>query len=233
MRSRFMTPYRRRMSPGTVFLMILLIVVLLSVFLFCFVEYRLMPLVCAGAKSKARQRATEVIAAAVDCALTESDLPLVVLTDGTDGITSVQTNVRAIAALRASAVDFITGTLADEGTMTFTVPLGNLAGSQLAAGHGFPVKIRLVPVSDVIADVHTEFVESGINQTLHKIVLRIRVTVNMLTAAECMTLELSNDICVAETVIVGKVPDAYTAINRFELDEQEENDLNDYAATLP
>ena len=46
-------------------------------------------------------------------------------------------------------------------------------------------------------------------------------------------LELADDILVAETVIVGRVPDAYTAINRFEIDENEENDLNDYAAQLP
>ena len=117
--------------------------------------------------------------------------------------------------------------------MSFSVPLGNLTGTALIAGRGIPINIRFVRIGDVTADIRTEFVESGINQTLHKISMRVRVTLNVLAAGSSIKLEHASDVTLAETVIVGKVPDAYTAINRFEIDEQEENDLNDYAASLP
>ena len=117
--------------------------------------------------------------------------------------------------------------------MTLDIPLGNLAGGMLLTGRGFPVRIKLVPIGDVSGEIYSEFSETGINQTLHRIYLRVRVSMNMIVASDTVRLELADDILVAETVIVGRVPDAYTAINRFEIDENEENDLNDYAAQIP
>lgn len=187
---------------------------------------------CDAAKSRARSFATETVNSAVIDALGQS-VPLVNVKSGADGVASVQTDIAALSRLRAQAISKLSGILYSADTMSFSVPLGNLTGTALIAGRGIPVEIKLVPISDVAADIRTEFIESGINQTLHKIALRVRVTMNVLVAGECVKLELSSDVTLAETVIVGKVPDAYTAINRYEIDEEEENDLNDYAASIP
>ncbi len=159
--------------------------------------------------------------------------PIVSVKANSDGVASVETDIAALSKLRADAITNLSELMSSEEKMSFSVPLGNLTGTALIAGHGLPVKIQLVRIGDVTADVHTEFVESGINQTLHKISLRVRVTVNVFVAGKSEKLEAASNITLAETVIVGKVPDAYTAINRFEIDEDEENDLNDYAASLP
>lgn len=209
-----------------------LILALLALIIFCFVEYRLRPIMCDAAKSRARSFATETVNNAVIDALGQS-APLVSVTSGTDGVASVQTDIAALSRLRAEAISRLSGTLYSADTMSFSVPLGNLTGTALITGRGIPIEIKLVPISDVAADIRTEFIESGINQTLHKIALRVRVTMNVLVAGECVKLELASDVTLAETVIVGKVPDAYTAINRYEIDEDEENDLNDYAASIP
>ena len=138
-----------------------------------------------------------------------------------------------ISRLRADSILNIRGEISDIDRMTLDIPLGNLAGGMLLTGRGIPVRIKLVPIGDVSGEIYSEFSETGINQTLHRIYLRVRVSMNMIVASDTVRLELADDILVAETVIVGKVPDAYTAINRFEIDENEENDLNDYAAQLP
>lgn len=211
---------------------ILLIFMLLFMCIFCFIELRVTPLVAEAAKSRARVFAAELINEAVSASLTEAG-SLVTVGTGPDGVASVETNIPALSALRVEAIGTLTERMSSADNMTFSVPLGNLTGSAVLAGHGIPIRIKLVPIGDVTADIRTEFIESGINQTLHKISLRVRLTVNVLTAGEIIKLELATDVTLAETVIVGKVPDAYTAINRFEIDEEEENDLNDYAATLP
>lgn len=221
---------RRRMSKYICFAVIIFSFAVLCIFTFA--ELRIRPLVNEAAKSRARTYASEIINLSVTDTLSKSS-PLVRVTSGTDGVASVETDIAALSALRACAIKELTDTLSDSGTMSFSVPLGNLSGSTLIAGRGIPVEIKLVPIGDVTADVHTEFIESGINQTLHKITLRVRVTLNVLTAGYTVKLEVASDVTLAETVIVGKVPSAYTAINRFEIDEDEENDLNDYAATLP
>lgn len=205
---------------------------ILALVLFCFIEFSLRPLIAEAAQSRARAYATETVNAAVIDAL-GSGSQVVTVNTSADGVASVETNIAELSKIRADAISNLSKTLASEEKMSFSVPLGNLTGTALVAGRGIPIKIQLVRIGDVTADVHTEFIESGINQTLHKISLRVRVTLNVLAAGRCVKLESASDVTLAETVIVGKVPDAYTAINRFEIDEQEENDLNDYAASLP
>ena len=220
-----------RLSGKRIGLTVLIILVVIF-FSLCFAEMRIRPIVNEAARSRARSYASEIIHLSVTNTLAKSS-PLVSVSSGDYGVASVQTDIASLSHLRAEAIKTLTNTLSDSQTMSFSVPLGNLSGSMLIAGRGIPIEIKLVPIGDVIADIHTEFIESGINQTLHKISMRVRVTLNVLTAGSAVKLEVASDITLAETVIVGKVPDAYTAINRYEIDEDEENDLNDYAATLP
>ena len=213
--------------------MIILILSLLSMVFLTFADLRLKPVVINAARSRARLFASDVISRSVDAAVAESTGSFINVIYGEDGISAIETNVTGISRLRADSILNIRGEISDIDRMTLDIPLGNLAGGMLLTGRGFPVRIKLVPIGDVSGEIYSEFSETGINQTLHRIYLRVRVSMNMIVASDTVRLELADDILVAETVIVGRVPDAYTAINRFEIDENEENDLNDYAAQLP
>ena len=213
--------------------MIILILSLLSMVFLTFADLRLKPVVINAARSRARLFASDVISRSVDAAVAESAGSFINVIYGEDGISAIETNVTGISRLRADSILNIRGEISDIDRMTLDIPLGNLAGGMLLTGRGFPVRIKLVPIGDVSGEIYSEFSETGINQTLHRIYLRVRVSMNMIVASDTVRLELADDILVAETVIVGRVPDAYTAINRFEIDENEENDLNDYAAQIP
>ncbi len=226
-----MTNYKRRTLLARI-AFAALILAILALCLTCVAEYSLRPIINDAAKSRARSFATETVNTAVVGALSDTP-PLVEVRSGADGVSSVEVDIGALSTLRANAISSLTKTLSDDGAMRFSVPLGSLTGTALIAGRGTPIEIRLVRIGDVTADVYSEFIESGINQTLHRIFLRTHVTLNVLVVGKSVTIEHSSDVPLAETVIVGKVPDAYTAINRYEIDEEEENDLNDYAASLP
>ena len=213
-------------------MIVLLLSLLLMIFL-TFADLRLKPVVINAARSRARLFASDVISRSVDAAVSESAGNFINVIYGEDGISAIETNVTGISRLRADSILNIRGEISDIDRMTLDIPLGNLAGGMLLTGRGFPVRIKLVPIGDVSGEIYSEFSETGINQTLHRIYLRVRVSMNMIVASDTVRLELADDILVAETVIVGRVPDAYTAINRFEIDENEENDLNDYAAQIP
>ena len=222
----------RKNIPARIGMIILILSLLLMIFL-TFADLRLKPVVINAARSRARLFASDVISRSVDAAVSESTDSFINVIYGEDGISAIETNVIGISRLRADSILNIRGEISDIDRMTLDIPLGNLAGGMLLTGRGFPVRIKLVPIGDVSGEIYSEFSETGINQTLHRIYLRVRVSMNMIVASDTVRLELADDILVAETVIVGKVPDAYTAINRFEIDENEENDLNDYAAQIP
>lgn len=226
-------PTRRAVKIKTALGVVLILTLLTTICTITYVDLKLRPVVVGAAKSRARLFAAGIVSESVDGALKDVDSPLVNVIYGTEGISAIETNIAGITRLRADSIESISEKLSNPEKMTLEIPVGNLAGGIVFTGRGFPVKIRLVPIGDVSSEIYSEFSETGINQTLHRIYLRVRVVMNMIVASDITKLELSSDVLLSETVIVGKVPDAYTAINRFEIDENEENDLNDYAAQLP
>lgn len=227
-----MKKYSRRFNIPKFIGFFALIAVILAICIFCYAEYKIRPIVADAAASRGRKYATELINEAVESASFFGNT-LVSVRHSEDGVASVEADVKALSVLRSEATVAIMNRLSSEDAMKFSVPLGNLVGSNLMGGRGIPVEIKLIPIGDIVTDIKTEFTEAGINQTLHKITLRVRVSFDILAAGKSLQVDVVSDIGLAETVIVGKVPDAYTAINRYEIDEEEENDLNDYAATLP
>ena len=61
----------------------------------------------------------------------------------------------------------------------------------------------------VETDLRTEFVEAGINQTLHRIYLEVRCNVNILTPYNTISEIVTNQILLTEGVIIGNIPDTY------------------------
>lgn len=77
----------------------------------------------------------------------------------------------------------------------------------------------------VETDLRTEFVEAGINQTLHRIYLELNCKVNILTPFETIEEEVINQVLLVEGVIIGDIPDTY--YNLEGISETETIDLID------
>ena len=61
----------------------------------------------------------------------------------------------------------------------------------------------------VETDLRTEFVEAGINQTLHRIYLEVRCNVTILTPYDTIKETIVNQVLLIEGVIIGNIPDTY------------------------
>lgn len=64
-------------------------------------------------------------------------------------------------------------------------------------------------VGDLDTDLRSEFTSAGINQTLHRIYLEIKCNVVILTPFETIEQKISNQVLLAEGVIVGEIPNSY------------------------
>ena len=107
-----------------------------------------------------------------------------------------------------------------------SIPVGSLTGSVLLAGRGPCISVRMESVGSSSASFENEFTSAGINQTKHLIVLNIDVVVSILLPGFSTATTISNAVTVAETVIVGSVPDTYTYFSSTS--ENFENDVKDY-----
>ena len=100
------------------------------------------------------------------------------------------------------------------------------SGSVLLAGRGPSISVRMESVGSSSAWFENEFTSAGINQTKHQIVLNIDVAVSILLPGFSTATVVSNAVTVAETVIVGSVPDTYTYFSTTP--SSYENDAKDY-----
>lgn len=91
----------------------------------------------------------------------------------------------------------------------FSIRLGSFLGSNLFAGRGPNVNIKMEIVGNLETDLRSEFKTAGINQTLHRIYLEIKCNVIILTPFETIEEQIVNQALLAEGVIVGEVPNSY------------------------
>lgn len=71
----------------------------------------------------------------------------------------------------------------------------------------------MATVGNVETDLVSQFSQSGINQTLHRIYLNVNCTVTILTPFDTIEQSITNQVLIAEAVIVGDVPSTYYNLN--------------------
>ena len=140
-------------------------------------------------------------------------------------VAALQTNVVEMNRLQATLTREIIDRVMEFRTQSVLVPLGSIIGGQLFSGRGPELEFRLIPAGFIETSIRNHFEAAGINQTRHQIILNVDVYVSILLPGFSTATKVSNAFTVAETVLVGTVPDSYTY---FQSDTPIEDDARDY-----
>ena len=92
------------------------------------------------------------------------------------------------------------------------IPVGNLTGISILAGRGPEIRVKVIPIGSVQTELSSQFVSAGINQTQHRIIMEVTSNVDIILPSETVSTTVSVNVVIAETVIVGSVPDSYAEI---------------------
>ena len=130
--------------------------------------------------------------------------------DAEGRVTALKSNMAEFNRLQAAIADDILQRMAEVSTTDLSIPIGTLTGSPLLAGRGPSLFVRMQAVGSASAAFRNQFTAAGINQTRHQIFLDVDVYMSILLPGMKTSTRVSNEIAVAETVIVGSVPDTYT-----------------------
>lgn len=133
--------------------------------------------------------------------------------DYAGGITAITTNMVEINAFATQVLDDVVRS-ADGGELNVEIPLGNLLGFNLSIGRGPKVPVKIIMLTSSRADFKNELVSSGINQTRHQMILEIVVDIDILMPWETMSTQVVSRTLIAETVIVGGVPDTFVNVEK-------------------
>lgn len=129
--------------------------------------------------------------------------------DKNDNITMLKSNIVPINKIISDVAERIQKRINQEDDGVIYIRLGSFLGSKLLANRGPNVPMRLSVIGSVETDLRSEFQEAGINQTLHRIYLQVDCKIQILTPFAPIEERISNQVLLAENLIVGITPDSY------------------------
>lgn len=127
-------------------------------------------------------------------------------------ITALKTNMSEVNRLKTEILSAMNLGIEDISVGQLDIPIGNFILPELFSGKGFQLPVRILSVSTSDANFENLFSEAGINQTLHQIQMHIVVNLSVLTPTGTVNTLVTTDVIVAETVIVGTVPERYISV---------------------
>lgn len=169
------------------------------------------------AQDEAENRFRISLGEAVLAALEEGGIrgeDLLTVDKAQDGkICAVRADMVTVSVLKSRLDAVMAKLLSDGKPITVRIPLGSLTRSALLYGRGFPVKVRLYPTGSGGTRMTGSFTSAGINQTLHRVAFEASASVRVVYPFHSTERRVASEIVIAETLLLGDVPNAYTEFN--------------------
>ena len=124
-------------------------------------------------------------------------------------ITLIRANTPAINSLTIYAREALQKEMDKITDHDVEIPTGAFTGLSVLADKGHPVSINVAPVGIVNVSIGSYYYSEGINQTIHRLIMRVSGVVRMLVPLDAEDVTVSMDFVLSEDVILGRVPDSY------------------------
>lgn len=124
-------------------------------------------------------------------------------------ITALKTNMSEVNRLKTDILNIINDEILALDASSIGIPLGSLFLPELLSGKGPAIPVHILSIRNSDASFVSHFEQAGINQTLHKLTMVVSIDVSVLALAETNSFTIESEVVVAETVIVGDVPQTF------------------------
>ena len=196
------------------------------------VDLRVRPIIEQTATYQSKILATRIINDAVYSQLEDESLDyenLVTVTYNYDNsISSIESNMVNINRIKAKITKSVNDELSCINEHDLSISLGTVSGFEMFYNQGPLIPIKVRPEGYVEATLISSFESAGINQTLHRIIVEIKTEISAIIPGYTSSATVETQFVMAETVIVGSVPDTYTHV--ITGNEDLISQINDYGA---
>jgi len=170
----------------------------------------LKPYMYAVAGYEAKNYAVQTVNSAVQSELAAKSVNydnLVQITRASDGaVQSISSNIEAQNTLQAQLTQTVQKAIQEQSHTTVNIPVGTLTSSSILHGRGPSLPLKITLSGCVQAQLQSNFDSAGINQTRHRLFLHVTVSLYTYMLGKNADQQVTVDVPVAETVIVGEVP---------------------------
>ena len=174
------------------------------------------PLIRELARAKVENRAQYIINEAIEELLDSGEIDyarIVFLEKDINGsITALKTNIAEVNRLKTKILSLVDMMLLDLDISEIGLPLGSVILPTFFSGSGPKLPVKVMAISNSDAEYRNVFYEAGINQTAHQIMMDVIIVMTILTPSGPESVRVVSSVVVAETVIVGNVPQSYVNV---------------------
>ena len=124
-------------------------------------------------------------------------------------ITALKTNMSEVNRLKTDILNLINDEILALDTSDIGIPLGSLFLPEFLSGKGPAIPVHILSIRNSDATFSSQFSHAGINQTLHQLTMEVSVDVAVLVLGQTSSFTVNSEVVVAETVIVGDVPNTF------------------------
>lgn len=124
-------------------------------------------------------------------------------------ITALKTNMSEVNRLKTDILNIINDEILALDTSDIGIPLGSFFLPELMSGKGPTIPVHILSIRNSDATFASNFSQAGINQTLHQLIMEVSVDVAVLVLGQTESFTITSEVVIAETVIVGTVPNTF------------------------
>lgn len=136
-------------------------------------------------------------------------------------ITALKTNIGEVNRLKTDILNIINDEILALDNSDIGIPIGSLFLPELLSGRGPVIPVHILSIRNSDAAFHSNFTQAGINQTLHQVTMQVSIDVAVLVLGEATSFTMVTEVVIAETVIVGDVPNTFLQTGGYYGSEKE------------
>lgn len=165
------------------------------------------------AETQIKNATSDLINDAIDTQIANKNIQydrMVYFEKDLDGrITALKTNMSEVNRLKTQILNIINDEILAMDTSDIGIPVGSLIVPEFFSGRGPHIPVQILSIRNSDASFSSFFSEAGINQTLQQLNMTVCVDVAVLVLGKTNYFTVSSQVVVAETIIVGQVPETY------------------------
>ena len=124
-------------------------------------------------------------------------------------ITALKTNIGEVNRLKTDILNIINDEILALDHSDIGIPVGSLILPEILSGRGPVIPVHILSIRNSDANFVSHFSQAGINQTLHQVTMEVTIDVSVLVLGQTTSFTMESQVVVAETVIVGQVPNTF------------------------
>lgn len=180
---------------------------------FVLLRSRLWPVVLELARTQVTNTTSDLMNDAISRQIADGSIQydrIVYFEKDLDGrITALKTNMSEVNRLKTDVLNLINDEILAQDTEHLGVALGSLLLPELLSGKGPEIPVQILSIRNSDAQFESEFSQAGINQTQQRLRMDVSVDVTILVLGQTDSFTVDTQMVVAETVIVGDVPETF------------------------